>query len=211
MGMSKVLGLIAVAGLVLLWFLFGQVSKPRIIVKERVTPEPHSIAKVRELDHFKTLASCNFASHRIAGDSTLLKALTGELVVSLPGRWTVTTKDTIKVPFRTPQIIYTSERESLVSIAHDPSSSGLSFEADPVTEQPRPARNCESVMDSSGTIWSLYPPDTRTPGPVRRPRFTALGDAVTAKGRRYKLRIGSWSESERDSLAAIISSAVVSR
>ena len=208
--MNKTLWVVVVAEAVLVWFLIGH-RKPAVIFRERATPEPRSIARVRELDHFNNLESCDFETPHVAGESTSLKAISGGFAVSLPGRWQVTNMDTAKAPFHRPVITYTSERNARVSIAHNASSGGRSFMADPKTTEPLPARYCESVVDSAGIIWSSYPPDVRIPGPLGRGRSIAFGDGVTSKGRRYRIDIGSWSEGERDSLAAIISAAVVSR
>ena len=196
---------ILVLEIVLLGVWYAVAGPPRVVVKRAVTPEPHSIAELRKVDKVKPFPACDFASVEVGSVATRVTGLTGDFSVSLPGNWTKGPPDTITHVMHDRETAFLSDRGARISIVHAPSSNGRTLEYDPKTMQPLPGKECESVVDSAGAIWRLYPAYTLPDG---RARFTANGDAVTTRYQRYKFFVGSWSEGERDSLAATLSAAV---
>jgi len=186
--------------------IFAAQADAQIIFRPDETPEPHSISQLRKVSKLEKLNECQLPSVTTPAIGTTLKGLSGGLYIDMPGKWERIESDTTKSAFHEPELIYQSESKARIAVIRITSGVSRSFIADPASLKPLPASDCEITSDSAGTIWTMYPSGG---DPGVRARSTALGDAVTQLGQRYKFRVGSWSAAERDSLAAYISAAVI--
>ncbi len=62
---------------------------------------------------------------------------------------------------------------------------------------------CREGSGPAGSLWTFYAPDSTLAGP-QGIRYTALGDVITAAGRRYFVTIGASSAGARDRMVRII-------
>jgi len=70
----------------------------------------------------------------------------------------------------------------------------------------KPRLECEISDVKAGVLLFFYSP---TPTPGRAIRFHTLGDGVTARGKRYGIELAAGSAADMDTLAALVSDAIL--
>lgn len=65
---------------------------------------------------------------------------------------------------------------------------------------------CQVGTGPAGSVWTFYPPNPAVTSGTS-PRYTAIGDVITAAGGRYRVTVGASSGEERDRLVRIASEA----
>lgn len=182
--------------------------RPQVMARPLQTPEPQDIAALRATDKIAPLPQCVLPEVTATADRIVAAGPEFSLTVPLGTGWRRTAMDTDSSGFNQPSATFENGLEQRIRIRRVANgSSGRSFLADANTD-PLPADECEVTTDTAGSIWSFYP-GTQSADAKQRFRFIGLADVVTSRHQRLHITVAAWSKAERDSLAAIMSTAVL--
>ena len=172
----------------------------KVQFKRANIPEPNNIAGLRSINHLGVGQQCPVPAVESAAE---WRILTGPDAFSIlmPRPWQRTALDTTTLDFHDPTATFSDRRDNYLRVSRVATgAAGRSWIANET-----PTADCEVSDGTAGSIWLFYT--------LRLDkndfRYKAFGDAVTSGGRRYKLDVSTWSRTNRDSLVAIASKAIL--
>jgi len=179
-------------------------------VERKKTPEVHDIARLREVVRVKKLPQCVLPEPKPGIPPVIAAGPNFNLAIELRPGWRRTEMDTASELFHDPNATFADGQENRIGIARIADGGvGRSFVADSLAN-PLPADECEVSYGKAGSIWAFYPPKSELAG-SQRVRYLGYAEAMTSRGERFKFVVASWSVDQRDSLASIVSKAVLNQ
>lgn len=170
--------------------------------KRAEIPEPRTIAELRDILKVTTAKPCDLPAVAAPSGSTVLAGPDEGFATRVPSQWRRTASSGQGKSFPDdPQVSYAGPAGNWITITRlATGAAGPMYHADSAFN-PLPSETCELNSGTSGTIWSFT--HDATSG------FRAIGEAVTPPGKRYRFNVTAPSAPARDSLAALISAAVL--
>ena len=183
------------------------VYEPAPAVKRAGIPEPHTISQLRAIDKVSQFPPCNLPFVEPKPDWRTFSGPDGIFTIAMPRPWMRMSMDTTSSLFHDPEAEFTDRRDNYLDvdrIAHG--ATGRSYIQDRGGIV-KPDFECEVASGNAGVIWSFY---TR-PVDENDIRYRGLADGVTPTGQRYHLAVVAWTKTRRDSVAAIVTQAILNQ
>jgi len=181
---------------------FSNLPSP-IMVKRADIPEPRNVADLRGILKVTATEPCDFPAVASSG-SAVLTGPDGDFVMQASPQWKALPVARERGLFPdNPRVTYGDAAGNWITIARVATgATGRTYHVDSAFN-PLPSESCEMISGTSGTIWSFsYDASSG---------FGGIGEAVTNQGGRYTFNVTTSSATGRDSLAALISAAVLAQ